>query len=216
VLILEHLLTGLKDACAAFRDKRKGEGVYSMADIGLSAFSLFFMQSESFLSYQRSLDEGARPPIAIRCSAWRKSQPTNIRSMLDPVHPSHLQSSFDQAIAELRGNGGMKTFQRLDGRALIALDGTEFFCSQKLGCPHCQTRQRANGKVESYHSILAATLVAPGHNMALPLMPEFIVKPDGAAKQDCERNAAKRWLAAHGERMKELRPVYLGDDLFAC
>jgi len=116
----------------------------------------------------------------------------------------------------LREHGGMKEFQRLDGRTLIALDGTEYFCSQKLGCPHCQTRKRANGKIESYHSMLAATLVAPGHNMALPLMPEFIVKPDGAEKQDCERNAAKRWLTAHAERMAPLRPIYLGDDLFAC
>src|SRR5450755_4287008 len=49
----------------------------------------------------------------------------HIRSMLDPVHPSHLQSSFDQTIAELLGKGGMKSLQRLDGRALIALDGTE-------------------------------------------------------------------------------------------
>jgi hypothetical protein len=64
--------------------------------------------------------------------------------------------------------------------------------------------------------MLAATIVAPGHAMALPLMPEFIVKPDGAEKQDCERNAAKRWLATHAGRVKELRPVYLGDDLFAC
>jgi hypothetical protein len=31
-----------------------------MADIGLSAFSLFFVQSESFLSYQRSLEEGRK------------------------------------------------------------------------------------------------------------------------------------------------------------
>jgi len=60
VLILDRLLTGLHDACAAFPDKRKGAGDYSMADIGLSAFSLFFMQSESFLSYQRSLEEGRK------------------------------------------------------------------------------------------------------------------------------------------------------------
>ena len=33
---------------------------------------------------------------------------------------------------------------------------------------------------------------------------------------NCERNAAKRRLAAHGERVRELRPVDLGDDLFAC
>jgi len=46
----------------------------------------------------------------------------------------------------------------------------------------------------------------------VPLMPEFIAKQDGAEKQDCERNAAKRWLAAHAARVKELRPAYLGDD----
>jgi hypothetical protein len=217
VLILDHLLGGLKEACAAFPDKRKGEGVYSMADIGLSAFSLFFMQSESFLSYQRSLEEG-RKTSNCQTLFGMASIPTDnhIRSMLDPVHPSHLQPVFDQAVAALREHGGMKEFQRLDGRTLIALDGTEYFCSQKLGCPHCQTRKRANGKIESYHSMLAATLVAPGHNMALPLMPEFIVKPDGAEKQDCERNAAQRWLTAHAERMAPLRPIYLGDDLFAC
>ena len=39
---------------------------------------------------------------------------------------------------------------------------------------------------------------------------------DGAEKQDCERNAVKRWLDKHGARLKPLRPVYLGDDLFAC
>jgi len=99
---------------------------------------------------------------------------------------------------------------------LIALDGTEYFCSQKLGCPQCLTRRRVNGKTERYHAMLAGTVVAPGHAMALPLMPEFIARQDGAEKQDCERNAAKRWLAAHAQRLMDLRPVYLGDDLFAC
>jgi len=47
-------------------------------------------------------------------------------------------------------------------------------------------------------------------------MPKFITSQDGAEKQDCERNAAKRWLATHGPRLRELRPVYLGDALFAC
>jgi hypothetical protein len=217
VLILDQLLSGLKEACAAFPDKRKGAGVYSMAEIGLSAFSLFFMQSESFLADQRSLEEGRKTSNCRTLFGMAKIPTDNhIRSMLDPVHPSHLQVAFDQAVAMLRDQGGLKAFQRLDGRSLLALDGTEYFCSQKLGCPHCQTRKRSNGKIEFYHSMLAATLVAPGHTMSVPLMPEFIVKPDGAEKQDCERNAAKRWLAAHAEPMKTLRPVYLGDDLFAC
>ena len=50
----------------------------------------------------------------------------------------------------------------------------------------------------------------------LPLMPAFIAPQDGAEKQDCERNASKRWLADHGKRMQNMRPIYLGDDLFAC
>jgi hypothetical protein len=63
--------------------------------------------------------------------------------------------------------------------------------------------------------MLAATLVAPGHNRAVPLEPEFILPQDGHDKQDCESRAARRWLAAHGARYARLRPVYLGDDLFS-
>src|SRR3712207_7446205 len=54
----------------------------------------------------------------------------------------------------LRRHGGLRAFQRLGGRVLIALDGTEYFCSQKLGCPQCLTRRRVNGKTENYHAML--------------------------------------------------------------
>ncbi len=81
MLILERLLAGLKDACTAFPDKRTGEGVYSMANIRLSAFSLVFTQPESCLSYQRSLEEGRNQlPYVVR-----HATDNHIRSMLDPV-----------------------------------------------------------------------------------------------------------------------------------
>jgi hypothetical protein len=147
-----------------------------------------------------------------------KKIPTDnyIRLMLDPVSPESLQPCFDQVIEQLRERDGLKGFQRLGGRTLVALDGTEYFCSQKLSCPQCLARKRGNGKTEHYHAMLAAMIVAPGHNMVLPLMPEFIAPQDGAEKQDCERNAARRWLSAHGKRVQHLHPVYLGDALFSC
>jgi hypothetical protein len=98
----------------------------------------------------------------------------------------------------------------------IALDGTEYFCSRKIKCPRCSTRLRADGGTEYFHAFLGASMVAPGHKHVLPLPPEFIAPQDGAVKQDCERNAAKRWLARHGAAVTHLRPVFLGDDLFAC
>ncbi len=89
---------------------------YSMADIGLSAFSLFFMRSESFLSHQRALEEGCKTSNCHTLFGMAKIPMDNhIRSMFDPVHPSHLQSSFDQALATLREKGGMTAFERLGG-----------------------------------------------------------------------------------------------------
>jgi hypothetical protein len=47
---LEELLSDLREVCAGLEDKRQGQGYrYTMADIGLAAFSVFFMQSPSFL-----------------------------------------------------------------------------------------------------------------------------------------------------------------------
>ena len=140
------------------------------------------------------------------------------------LHPRHAgRGGSGAARALLRASGSLlaeppmrQAFGRLGGRTLIAWDGTEYFCSQKLGCPHCLTRKRTNGKIESYHTMLSATVVAPGHAKVVPLMPEFIAPQDGAEKQDCERNAVKRWFDKHRARLAPLRPVYLGDDLFAC
>ena len=70
--------------------------------------------------------------------------------------------------------------------------------------------------MECFHAFLGATIVAPGHQQVLPLPPEFIAPQDGTEKQDCERSAAKRWLARHGRSVAHLRPILLGDDLFAC
>ena len=139
-----------------------------------------------------------------------------IRDNLDPVDPAHLQPLFNRMEICLHQPEMKQAFQRLGDRTLIAWDGTEYFNSYKINCPYCLTRKRRNGRTECYHTLLSATVVAPGTNRVVPLMPEFIANEDGAEKQDCERNAVKRWFGKHAERIKSLKPIYLGDDLFAC
>jgi hypothetical protein len=56
---LPSLQAGLRAVCSSFPDLRKGRrGNIAMADFGLSAFALFFMQSASFLAFQRALEKG--------------------------------------------------------------------------------------------------------------------------------------------------------------
>ena len=216
--LLTSLLADLRAVCASFPDPRKGRsGNIAMADFGLSAFAMFFMQSASFLSFQRTLEKGQGRSNCQTLFGIDKIPSDNyIRDMLDAADPARLRPCFERLEQMLAQAPSREAFGRPGERTLIAWDGTEYFCSQKIGCPHCLTRKRSNGKTESYHTMLAATVVAPGHSRVVPLMPEFIAPRDGAEKQDCERNAVKRWHSKHGERLRALRPVYLGDDLFAC
>jgi hypothetical protein len=217
VTVLEALITDLNGVCAGLPDRRKGPrrvGEYTMADIGLSAFSVFFMGSPSFLAHQRALTEGhGRSNCQTLFGMTAIPTDAYIRQMLDGAPPEAFDPLFFKAVAI---EGVLDPFRRLDGRVLIALDGTECFCSRKIHCPRCSTRKRSDGGTEYFHSFLGASIVAPGHQQVLPLPPEFIAPQDGAEKQDCERNAAKRWLARHGPAVAHLRPVFLGDDLFAC
>jgi len=218
VSLLDSLLGSLRGCLDGFPDKRRGTNTtYGMGDIGMAAFSVFFMQSPSFLAHQRQFEAGhGRSNCTSLFGIAKIPSDNHIRAMLDPADPALLHPAFAENIDRLqRTSGGLDVFRRLGGRLLIALDGTEYHCSKKIRCPTCSTRLRGKGETEYYHAMLAATLVAPGHDKVVPLEPMFIVPQDGAEKQDCENMAAKRWLALHGPRYAALGAVYLGDDLFS-
>ena len=215
--VLAPLLDSLRRCLEGFPDKRRGtNSTYRVVDFGMAAFSAFFMQSPSFLDFQRRLEnEHARSNCQTLFDIPKIPTDNQIRDMLDPAEPELLHPVFAESIAILEGvKGGLDKFQRLGGHVLIALDGTEYFNSNKIHCHNSSTRQR-KGEKEYFHAMLGATLVAPGHDKVIPLQPEFIAPQDGAEKQDCENAAAKRWLAAHGEQYARLNPIYLGDDLFS-
>jgi hypothetical protein len=135
--------------------------------------------------------------------------------VLDGVEPSRFHPVFDAAARALQASGGLGAFLRLGNHLPIALDGTEYHRSAKIHCPRCSTVTKA-GKTEYFHSMVQAAIVAPGHDRAVPLHPEFIAPQDGSEKQDCESRAGRRWLAAHGPSFAPLNPIYLGDDLYSC
>jgi len=148
--ILDRLIGSLRGCCHSLPDPRQGGDVrYTMADIGLSAFSLFFMQSPSFLAHQRRLDEGqGRSNCQTLFGLDQILSDNHIRALLDPVSPDHFHPAFAEVVAELEGSGGLEAFRQLGGHVLIALDGTEYHVSGKVHCQQCSTRKRGKDKIE--------------------------------------------------------------------
>jgi hypothetical protein len=216
---LSDLLESVGRTCARLVDRRRGKNAqFSMRDIGLAGFSPFFMQCPSFLAHQRQLCEGVghgRSNCQTLLGMERIPSDNHIRAMLDDVEPSSLYELFDEALAAVEKAGQLPSLISLNGHTLIALDGTQYFCSNKLSCKNCSTRKHANGQIDYFHTVVAASVVKPGKNWVLPLRPEFVEPQQGYDKQDCESRAARRWLELNAPRYAPLDPVYLGDDIYA-
>lgn len=213
----DELVAELRAVFAALPDRRTGKNIsYSMEDFGLSAFAVFFTQSPSFLAHQKAM-QTARGHNNAQSFFQIEALPCDnqIREMLDPIPPATLYPVYDRVYDALRAHGILQRFRGAQNSTWIALDGTWYFSSHKLHCPHCSRLEPKSGEVTYYHSAVTPVLVAPGQPEVIALRPEFITPQDGHTKQDCEIAAAKRWLAANATRYHDGAVTLLGDDLYA-
>lgn len=211
------MIKHLEQACETFPDIRTGKNsVYELVDVGMSAFSVFFTQSPSFLAHQRDLKLRKG-----RCNAeslFHLSElpsDNQIRNLLDPVHPEHVQSVYRHIFVALEEADVLKKRRSFANQLLVAIDGTEYFSSKAIHCENCSHRELNNGKTNYFHSALTPVIVQPENETVISLAPEFIVPQDGHEKQDCEIQAAKRWVEKWGDFYARRGVTILGDDLFS-
>jgi hypothetical protein len=215
----DHLIERWRAVTAELPDRRTGDNCfYTMADIALSAFAVFFTQSPSFLSFQENMEKASgRNNARSLFQIGRIPCDNHIRQTLDPVEASRLFSLFDDLHQGFEEAGLLEAMRAVNHTRLIALDATWYFSSQAehIHCPGCSCLRHAEGQITHFHSAITPVIVSPGHTQVVPLRPEFITPQDGQVKQDCEINAAKRWLAAHAGRYSTGNDTLLGDDLYA-
>lgn len=213
---MEGLVNWLRAAIREFPDKRTGTNLtYSMEDIGLAAFSVFFTQSPSFLAYQSAMDK-ARGQSNAQTLFGMTEIPTDnhIRNMLDKVAPEYLNPVFADVFDVLNARGYLEPYRSVNDTILIALDGTQYHSSAKIKCTNCNSKTHRDGTKTFSHVVVTPVIVAPGNSKVFPLEPAFVTPQDGHEKQDCENAAAKRWLGEFGKRCSDLGTTLLGDDLY--
>ena len=82
-----------------------------------------------------------------------------------------------------------------------------------IHCPSCLQRVSKSGQITYYHQTLSAAIIHPDCRAVIPVMPEAIVKRDGQNKNDCERNAAKRFLRHFRQDHPHLPVIVVEDGL---
>jgi len=210
--IFSDFIGFFRNKAKKFPDKRVGSNAhYKIEDITLSAFSVFQMQSPSFLQYQNNMKEKEGRCNAQSLFGIEKIPSDNqIRYILDKVESQHLKPMYNKLLNYLEDANILNSYRYMGKYYPVALDGTQYYSSKKIHCQQCLIR----GEDEHYsHQVVTPTIVSPFTSDVIPLMPEFIRNKDGQEKQDCEINASKRWLKK--ESPLKLQRLILGDDLYA-
>jgi hypothetical protein len=138
---------------------------------------------------------------------------TQMRAILDDIDPRDLRPLFKDIFRQLQRSKVLEDYVFLEGCYLVALDGVEYFTSKKVHCAQCMSRHHSNGEVSYYHQMLGSVLIHPDFSEVIALVPEPIQRQDGQTKNDCERNAARRWLKGFRQDHPHLGIIVVEDAL---
>jgi hypothetical protein len=182
----------VRNGFAHIPDDRLSEPDISLADALMAAFAMFSLKAPSLLAFDKERAEGNLRTIY---GIERVPCDTYMREILDPVSPKWLRPVFTSVFRQLQRGKALEAMTCLDGHYLLALDGTEYCSSKTIHCAACLHRGHRNGSITYTHQMLGAAIIHPDMRAVIPLMPDPIVRHDGTSKNDCERNAAKRFVA---------------------
>jgi hypothetical protein len=175
-------------------DQRAENAKISMSDALMSGFAMFSLKDPSLLAFdeRRTTDSNLGSIYGVE----EVPGDTQMRTILDDVAPVEISPAFRDVVRQLQRTKELDKFVFLGGSYLTSLDGTGYFSSKTIHCSSCMQKvNKKTGEVTYYHQLMGGVIIHPNLREVIPLMPEPILKQDGESKNDCERNAAKRFLA---------------------
>jgi hypothetical protein len=224
-LTFEAMVDLLATTFGAVEDARAAEQLsYPLPDTLMSGFAMMFFQHPSLLQFQRAMEHKRR-----RCNlqtifgVHEVPSDTQMREILDGVEPESLRGVFPQLWEKVRraGWGGRFTTTLPSGQHqgayyTVALDGSEYFRSTQIQCPHCLRQPDAKGRVHYSHMIVGATVVRAGSHQVVPLDVEDVRNATAeSAPQDWELTASKRLIVRLRREHPQMALIVIGDDLYS-
>jgi hypothetical protein len=211
-LSADSLFQLLRSRFASLPDPRAGVVEIPLGDALMSAFAMFSLKDPSLLAFdqrRRNPKDNFRTIYGID----HVPSDTQMRGILDPLDPDDLRPLFRDVFRRLQRGKVLERVVYLERHYLLSLDGTTDFSSAQIHGPSCLVKHHRGGGGTSSHQLRGATLVHPDLKEVLPLAPEPIVPQDGQTKNDCERNATRRWLKRFRQEHPHLPVIVVEDAL---
>ncbi len=187
----------------------------SLADCLMSALAMFGVKSPSLLAFDGPrLEETVFHNLQTLYGIAHPPSDTHMREVLDEVNPKAIREVFLSVFHEAQRGKVLERYQFLGGYLLLT-DGTELFNSEKIHCKNCCKKEHQHGRVTYHHQMLSAVIAHPDCRQVIPLCPEPITKQDGTTKNDCERNASKRFFCDLKREHPRLKLTICSDALSA-
>lgn len=215
-LCADSLMKQLKNCFDKIPDHRAKNTKFSLPDALMSAYAMFSLKCDSLLQFdEKRLKKTEIENIKSVFKVNNVPCDSQMRNILDEVDSKKLRSAFTKIFAQLQRGKIFEQMTYFNDYYLLSLDGIEAYKSEKNFSENCLSRKRRNGTTEYYQQFLGAVIVHPERKEVIPLCPEMIIKQDGNDKNDCERNAAKRFLKKFRNEHPHLKTIVIEDALAA-
>ncbi len=210
----DALIHDLRTGFDKIKDHRNKNVVISLSDALMSAFAMFSLKDQSLLAFDYRRKQGGHNLRTIFGIGTIPCD-TSMRHILDELEPVDLRSAFKEIFAKLQRSKVLEKFLYMEGCHLLSLDGTGYFSSPVLSSIACleKTNKKTKEIIGYYIYMLGASIVHPDRKEVISLCLEPIIKQDGEEKNDCERNAAKRFLKDFRREHPHLPVIIIEDGL---
>jgi len=190
--------------------------VFSQHDVLMSAFACMYFQDPSLLHFQKRLEQKyQRNNLKTLFNVSNIPRDSQLRDRLDSVSGEAFADIFKDFFERLRRHKHLENYAILPNVLMCTIDGTQYHSSKTVHCDCCLTKEHKTGEITYSHGVLQGAIMHPEQKQVLPLMPEAIRNTDGNKKQDCETNAAKRFIARLQKTHPRQKFMICGDGLMS-
>ena len=210
----DALFATIREDFAKVPDHRAANASIPLADALMSGFAMFSLKDPSLLAFDERRLERPESLHGVFGVGVIPSD-TQMRTILDEVAPTHLRRAFRSVFHQLQRGKVLPKMTCLGGHLLLAIDGTGIHSSENIGADYCLTKERRDGTIEYHLQMVAGAFVSPDCKEVFVLCPELIRRQDGSNKNDCERNAVRRYFVDFRREHPHLKVIVTEDGLSA-